>query len=356
MFFWDPSYIMFTIPYIDYSVSWYFFFFATGLIMGVPFGFSLLLRFFYNYPQYTSSEIRHPKNLQSWGKSVEEICNALNHCIMQAPIAYPEKVEKQIEQGCCVGPRKLLTRLSLDSELKGNVLGLHRKTFFVIFSFYCFVFGSVFLGARVGHLLFYDNPSVYLNNPLTIFYVWEGGRSSHGAACALVLATWIYGACIRRLAPMLTRIRSIDIWAIPFALCSGFIRVGNFFTQEILGVETLLPWGVVYGNPVNQGNSMPLHPVQLYESFAYLAVFFLLWRLSYRSYFFLTDGKIGGLAFILLASSRFCIEFLKFEQSHIVGEGFVLTMGQFLSVPLIAFGFCLYFKDAILHKVRLAKD
>jgi prolipoprotein diacylglyceryltransferase len=82
--------------------------------------------------------------------------------------------------------------------------------------------------------------------------------------------------------------------------------------------------------------------VQLYEAFFYLAVFFLLWRHSFRPYFLKTQGKLIGLFLILIFGFRFLIEFFKIEQSRLLTSS-SLTMGQWLSLPALLAGLLLYF-------------
>ena len=102
------------------------------------------------------------------------------------------------------------------------------------------------------------------------------------------------------------------------------------------------PWAVIFGHPADHTPSVPRHPVQLYEALFYLAVFFFLWALSYRPYFLLAKGKLVGLFLILVFGFRFLIEFLKMEQSHLLGAACPLTMGQILSLPAIALGLVFY--------------
>jgi prolipoprotein diacylglyceryltransferase len=100
---------------------------------------------------------------------------------------------------------------------------------------------------------------------------------------------------------------------------------------------------VVFGHPADHTLPAPRHPVQLYEAAFYLLVFFFLWALSYRPRFFLSQGKIVGLFLILVFGFRFCVEFLKMEQSHLLSAACPLTMGQLLSLPAVALGFIFYF-------------
>lgn len=197
------------------------------------------------------------------------------------------------------------------------------------------------VGARLGHFLFYENPSDYLSNPWEILRTWEGGLSSHGAVLAILIALWIFSRRVRLQAPELTWVRLLDFVAIPTSLCAFFIRIGNFINQEILGTPTDLPWGVVFGHPMGSDLFVARHPVQLYEAIFYLAVFFLLFRLSYLPRFLLSQGKLIGLFLMLVFGFRIFAEYFKLEQSHLMEVSY-LTMGQILSVPVFLLGVAFY--------------
>jgi phosphatidylglycerol---prolipoprotein diacylglyceryl transferase len=204
------------------------------------------------------------------------------------------------------------------------------------------VIGTI-LGARLGHFLFYEEPSRYLSDPLEFFRFRNGGLASHGAVIGIIAATFLFSARIRKKYPDLTWVRILDFIAVPTPLAGACIRVGNFFNQEILGTPTNLPWAVVFGHPADGSPPGPRHPAQLYEALWYLVLFFILWRLCQRPSFLLKQGKLIGLFLILAFTFRFLIEFLKTEQSHILGASY-LTMGQILSIPVIFLGLFFYFR------------
>lgn len=199
-------------------------------------------------------------------------------------------------------------------------------------------------GARIGHFLFYERPASYLNDPLEIMRIWEGGLASHGAAVAIVLALILFSYRIRSLAPSLNWIKLLDFVSVPAALAGACIRVGNFVNQEILGTPSNLPWAVTFGHPADHSVIVPRHPVQIYEALFYLAVFFLLWTLSFRRSFLWPKGKLIGLFLMLVFGFRFFIEYLKIEQSHLLSLASSLTMGQMLSIPAVIAGAILYFR------------
>lgn len=200
------------------------------------------------------------------------------------------------------------------------------------------ILGTV-IGARVGHFLFYESPSHYLESPLEIFRTWRGGLASHGAAVGIVVAIWLFSCRVRE--PGLTWVRLLDFVAVPAAFIGGCIRIGNFINQEVLGTPSDLPWAVVFGHPADLSLPIARHPVQIYESLFYFAVFILLWKLSFKKKWLEAQGKMIGIFLILVFGFRFCVEFLKPEQSQLLSHS-LLNMGQILSLPAILAGFIFY--------------
>jgi phosphatidylglycerol---prolipoprotein diacylglyceryl transferase len=197
------------------------------------------------------------------------------------------------------------------------------------------------VGARLGDILLYQGWAAIARDPLSLFKIWEGGLASHGAAVGIFLALWILSKRVR-----ISFFRLLDLIVIPTALAGTFIRIGNFFNQEILGTPTTLPWGVVFGHPLalQGGIDTPRHPVQLYEAFWYALVFFALLALFKKNPSLKRPGRIAGWFFILVFGFRFGIEFLKEEQSQLLAGHAFLTMGQWLSIPMVFFGIFLLVK------------
>lgn len=229
----------------------------------------------------------------------------------------------------------------------GEIAPLRKEAIFLADRLTVYMIIATVLGARIGHFLFYEKPSEYLKHWVEILQIWKGGLASHGAAIAIVLALALFAHRYRSRAPGLTMVRLLDFVAVPTALAGAFIRLGNFFNQEILGKKTDVPWAVVFGHPADHTLPAPRHPVQLYEAIFYLLVFLLLWRLSYRPKVLLRQGKLIGLFLILVFGFRFIVEYWKMEQSLLVPRTSDLTMGQILSIPAVAFGFLLLFWNKI---------
>lgn len=184
------------------------------------------------------------------------------------------------------------------------------------------------VGARLGHCLFYE-PGYYLSHPVAIFKIWEGGLASHGAAIGILIAVWFY----RRRRPDQPMLWVLDRVCIPTILAGSLIRLGNLFNSEIVGIPTNVPWAVVF----ERVDSLPRHPTQVYESLAYAAIFGLLWVLYRRWDDKARDGRLFGVFLTAVFGFRFLIEIIKTRQAAF-GHDFPLSMGQMLSIPLVALG------------------
>jgi prolipoprotein diacylglyceryl transferase len=196
---------------------------------------------------------------------------------------------------------------------------------------------GTFLGARLGHCLFYQ-PEYFLPHFWEIFIPLKNGKlsgfeglASHGAAIGILLGLYYYSR--KNKVPYLW---VLDRIVITIALAGFFIRIGNLINSEIYGHETNLPWGFVF----TKYETVPKHPTQIYEALSYLLIFIFLYSLYLKKRPPFRDGVIFSLFLILLFGVRFCIEFLKEVQ---VGfeKNLPLDMGQWLSIPLIAAGFAL---------------
>lgn len=201
------------------------------------------------------------------------------------------------------------------------------------------ILGTV-IGARLGHCLFYE-PSYYLSHPIEILKVWNGGLASHGAAIGILISVYLFTKKYKdfNYAWVLDRV------VIVVALAGFFIRIGNFFNSEIIGLPTDLPWAVVF----HRIDALPRHPSMLYESFSYMAIFIYLWSKYSKWKAETPKFAIFSRFLILVFSARFLIEFTKENQS-LFENGMILNMGQLLSIPLILLGIFLYFKSKKLQK------
>lgn len=202
------------------------------------------------------------------------------------------------------------------------------------------VIAGTIIGARLGHVFFYDWPR-YQENLWDIFKVWEGGLASHGGVVGVFLALVFYRYVMRKSYPQYNMVTLLDDIVIPTALVACFIRLGNFFNQEILGIPSIVPWAVIFAHPLDGGPIVPRHPVQLYEAFIYFLTFILLlslWKIKGKK---LHPGLISGLFFMSVFGFRFFLDFLKMPQSYMMDESFLQT-GQYLSIPIFLAGVSLF--------------
>ena len=211
-------------------------------------------------------------------------------------------------------------------------------------SLFVYVVLGTILGARLGHVLFYD-PSYYLANPSKIFAVWEGGLASHGGTIGIIVAVWIYSRRVTKRSMLWT----LDRLAVPTGLAAALIRLGNLMNSEIFGRPTDLPWGFVFPRAsefagyAEKGLTIPAcHPTQIYEAVAYLLVFALCMHLYWgrdaaRRY----PGLILGCFLLGVFGFRLFVESIKnVQESWEIGlvQHYGLNMGQFLSIPFILAG------------------
>ena len=203
-----------------------------------------------------------------------------------------------------------------------------RKDTHLLDSLLMYMLVGAVVGARLGHVVFYD-PQYYFTHPMDIVKIWEGGLASHGGAVGILFALYLYTR--RRGSPRYLWL--LDRVVIPTALGGCFIRLGNLFNSEIVGTPTSGWWGVVF----DRVDLVPRHPVQLYEALAYLLVFLVLLWVYTRREEVPREGLLLGLFLVLVFSARFLLEFAKTPQAE-YEAGFLLTVGQMLSVPFIIAG------------------
>jgi len=195
-----------------------------------------------------------------------------------------------------------------------------------------YLIGGAIIGARLGHCLLYD-PVYYLSNPLKIFAVWEGGLASHGGGIGALIGLFIYKQKTKG-----SYLWLLDRVAIPTALAGFFIRMGNLFNSEILGIPTSVPWAIVF----IRIDSIPRHPAQLYEALAYILIFFLLLFIYKKIGNKLNSGAFSGFFLFLVFTSRFFIEFVK-DKQEAYSTDFWMNTGQVLSIPFVVAGIVLIF-------------
>ncbi|KQZ65372.1 prolipoprotein diacylglyceryl transferase [Sphingopyxis sp. Root1497] len=191
---------------------------------------------------------------------------------------------------------------------------------------------GIILGGRLGYVLFY-NLEAYIQKPATIFKLWDGGMSLHGGVIGVLIAIWYVTRKEK-----LSFLRFCDYVAcvIPFGLFLG--RIANFVNGELWGRISYVPWAIIFPG---EAGPLPRHPSQLYEAglegLLMMAVLtWLFWRTDARY----KPGLLVGMASIIYGVSRFAVEFVRNPDSQRmwVVESTGLSMGQWLTVPMIVIG------------------
>lgn len=190
------------------------------------------------------------------------------------------------------------------------------------------------IGARLGHVIFYDL-TYYLRYPAEIIAIWHGGLASHGAAIGILAAMYLYAKKKKKMSFLWLADRVVVVVAIGGA----FIRTGNFFNSEIVGQPSDLPWAIIF----SRIDMVPRHPTMLYEALLCLVTFAVLWIIYKRYAHRPPEGALFGTFLVLLFSGRFLLEFTKVNQAGFAAD-WAINMGQWLSLPLIAYGIWLMWK------------
>ncbi|PLX44503.1 MAG: prolipoprotein diacylglyceryl transferase [Deltaproteobacteria bacterium] len=193
---------------------------------------------------------------------------------------------------------------------------------------------AVIVGARVGHVLFYEFDR-FLADPLYMVYFWRGGLASHGATVGLLITLWWYSRKIKM--PLL---EVADRFSFSVAWAAAWVRIGNLTNSEIVGRITAAKWGVKFprydiGLAIDQ---VPFrHPSQLYEAagaFGLLVILFAADKLMGGEK--RPTGALAAICLIGYFSGRFMVEYVKEYQA--LAASSPLTMGQILSLPFILIG------------------
>lgn len=183
---------------------------------------------------------------------------------------------------------------------------------------------GVVIGGRVGFFLFY-NWQGFIQDPLSLFKVWQGGMAFHGGVLGVLVSVWLF---CRKTGKHLFDVSDFLVPLIPLGLGAG--RMGNFINGELWGRVTDVPWAMVFGHV----DKLPRHPSQIYEFLSEgVLLFSVLWIFSNKPR---PRMSVTGLFLAGYGVIRFFVEFVREmdPSTDPVAFGW-LTMGQVLSLPMI---------------------
>lgn len=190
-------------------------------------------------------------------------------------------------------------------------------------------FMGVILGGRIGYVFFYQF-SAFLDNPLYLFRIWEGGMSFHGGLLGVITAIIIYAKRNQR---SILSVGDFIAPLIPVGLGAG--RIGNFVNSELWGRVTDSPFGIIFYN----AGPLARHPSQLYEFALEGVVLFIMLFVFIRKA--KPAGSVSGLFLLGYGIFRFIIEFAREPDAHLGLLTLGMSMGQILSLPMIISGLIL---------------
>lgn len=193
---------------------------------------------------------------------------------------------------------------------------------------YSYLIVGLLLGARLGYVIFY-NAAYYLDNPLEIFSIWQGGMSFHGGFIGVLLGGLLF---CKRYRVDYWLIADLVVVTVPIGL--GLGRLGNFINGELYGRVTNVPWAMIF-----PGESLPRHPSQLYEFLLEgVVLFVILWSMKGK----VKSGQLIALFLVFYGIFRIVAEFFREPDPQIGYIMGVITMGQILSCLMVVAGTILY--------------
>ena len=195
-----------------------------------------------------------------------------------------------------------------------------------------YVIIGIILGGRLGYVFFYDF-SYFLNNPVEIFQIWNGGMSFHGGLLGVILASLLFSK-----SKNLDVFEFLDVIAIvtPIGLFLG--RIANFINSELYGKATEVIWSVKFVKV----DEIYRHPSQLYEAFLEGIVLFVILIFVKKRSKSLNPGYISGIFLIFYSIFRFICEFYRVPDEQIGYLLLNLTLGQIISIIFFAIGITIF--------------
>ena len=192
---------------------------------------------------------------------------------------------------------------------------------------------GVILGGRLGYVLFY-NLKYYIESPLEILMIWNGGMSFHGGLIGVIFATQLFSNKHK-----VNQFIFLDLVSLSAPIGIFFGRIANFVNSELIGRPTDLPWSVQFVLI----DSVERHPSQLYEAFFEGIILFVLLGYLFKKNYIQKPGNISALFLIFYSLFRFFAEFFRSPDPQVGYLIFNLTQGQLMSVLFLVSGMLLFY-------------
>ena len=192
---------------------------------------------------------------------------------------------------------------------------------------------GIILGGSLGYALFY-NLKYYLENPIEILMVWNGGMSFHGGLIGVVIASKLFSSKHKT-----NQFIFLDLVALSAPIGVFFGRIANFINSELYGRATDVPWSVQFVLIDN----IKRHPSQLYEAFFEGITLFFILIYFFKKNYLKKPGQISGLFLVFYSIFRFFSEFFRSPDPHIGYLILNLTLGQLISIVFLIIGSILFF-------------
>ncbi len=219
---------------------------------------------------------------------------------------------------------------------------INRNIYIKFDDYVTYIIIGLIIGGRIGYVLFY-NFNFYINNPLDILKLWQGGMSFHGGVLGIIIASIIFSKKNGD-----NVFEYLDVVSIVSPIGIFFGRIANFINSELYGHETLLPWGVKF----IKVDSFYRHPTQIYEAIFEGIILFFILLFFWKKENFKNPGIISSLFLIFYSIFRFVIEFFRVPDDQLGYLIFNSTMGQLISLVFFIVGLYLFFLKINVKKKK----
>ena len=196
-----------------------------------------------------------------------------------------------------------------------------------------YIIVGIIVGGRIGYALFY-NLDYYLENPVQILMIWNGGMSFHGGLIGIIIASKLFSVKHK-----INQFIFLDLVSLSAPIGIFFGRVANFINSELYGRATDVPWSVQFVSI----DSIQRHPSQLYEAFFEGIILFFILRYFFNKDYVNKPGQISGLFLIFYSLFRYFTEYFRSPDPQVGYLLLNLTLGQLISVVFFIVGTLLFF-------------